>query len=274
MLVQKWQDCCELLVKFNHYNMNTPILINPIRPVYRFALLSGLVLLSVVGKTQEFITPYGPGITPARECYVVTLNGERIEGKLRMAVALGRGIKSVTMMLPSGKKRKFTADQIREIGFKNNDLTRVISTVEQSASIRKAAETNWEQIYQQEYIVYSQVTLPSGKHTMMQLINPGFDSAIQVYYSLGSRKTSGIGIPAPSAPFLPNTIKLTGGRQRAYWVSKDHGQVIKVKRGNYNKKKFTKLFGDRPEMFQTFGRPYRFEDFNKHVFFYDQLKHN
>jgi hypothetical protein len=215
---------------------------------------------------QEFITPFEAGGITAQECIVIKDNGEQIEGKMRWAFGTGRGLKSVKLLLPSGEKVTFKASELRELAFKNNTLTKIISTAEQSASIRKASEANWEQIYNQEYIRYQRATLPSGKSVMMQMINPEFSSRIQVYYSQGSTKTSGIGVPLAAG-----TMKLTGGRQRAYWVSKDNGKVFKLRRGGYNKKKFERLFGDSPEMLKAYGRPYRFSEFSEHVYVYDKL---
>lgn len=219
---------------------------------------------------QQFITPYESEFVPSQQAYIIKENGEQVTGRIRAIVSLGRGIKSVTIMLTTGEKIKFRANEIQELAIRNNGLTKAISTVEQSASIRKAVEADWNQIYEQEYIAYEKVKLPSGKHAMMQKINPGFDSRIKVYYSQGSRKTSGIGVPV-GGPASPFTLKLTGGRQRAYWVSKDNGKVFKVKRGSYNKKKFRRLFGDSSEMLETYGRPYRFSEFSEHVSVYDKL---
>jgi len=217
---------------------------------------------------QRFITPFEIGAVPSLTCYVIKENGEKIEGKTRSMFITGRGLKSITLRLPSGDKVKFRANELREIAFKNNNLSKAISTIEQSASIRKATEANWDQIYEQEYIFYEKVKLPSGKYVMMQMINPDFSSRIKVYYSLGSRKTSGIGIPVAGGA---TTLKLTGGRQRAYWVSKDNGNVFKIKRSSYNKKKFTRLFGDSPEMLETYSRPYRFAELSQHIYHYEKL---
>jgi hypothetical protein len=216
--------------------------------------------------SQEFITPFEAGGITAQKCIVIKENGEQIEGKMRWAFGTGRGLKTVKLLLPSGEKVTFKASELRELTFKNNTLTKIISTAEQSASIRKASEANWEQIYNQEYIRYNKATLPSGKSVMMQMINPDFSSRIQVYFSQGSSKTSGIGVPLAGG-----TLKITGGRQRAYWVSKDNGKVFKLRRGGYNKKKFERLFGDSPEMLKTYGRPYRFSEFSEHVYMYDKL---
>jgi len=232
-------------------------------------LLIGLFSLSISTRAQKFITPFEAGAVPSLDCYIIKEDGERVEGRTRSIFVTGRGIRYVTLRLPSGEKVKFLATEMRELAFKNNGLTKVISTAEQSASLRKASDANWDQIYGQDYILYEKVKLPSGKFVMMQMINPGFDSRIKVYYSLGSRKTSGVGIPGPG--IAPVTIKITGGRQRAYWVSKDNGAVFKIKRGSYNKKKFTRLFGDSPQMLETYGRPYRFSEFSEHVYMYDKL---
>ncbi|HYC84470.1 MAG TPA: hypothetical protein VEB86_04575, partial [Chryseosolibacter sp.] len=209
---------------------------------------------------------------PSQSVYIVKADGETLEGKTRLVVSTSRGIKTISVVLPSGELAKFTASEIQEVGFRNNALTRAQSTNDQASSLKKILKADWNQIYKQEYIVYSRVILPSGKPVLMQQLNPGFDTRIKVYYSLGSRKTSGIGIPLANAgPIAPASIKLTGGRQRAYWVSKDDGKVFKLRRGNYNKKNFKSLFGDSAGM-DAIRRPYRFKQFPAHVFFYDEIQ--
>jgi hypothetical protein len=259
---------------FNNTIMDTP-LATPLKQfTLRASLFFSLIFTFLAATGQEFITPFEAGVAASQEVYVVKENGERLEGKARVVMTSGRGIKYITLTLSNGEKARFNATELREIGFKNNNFTRVLSSLEQTESLKKIVKADWKQIHNQEYLVYSKVTLPSGKAAMMQLINPGFDSRVQVYYSLGSRKTSGIGIPVGGGAIAPTQLKLTGGLQRAYWVSKDNGEVFKLKRGNYNKKRFLRLFGDSPKMLEAFSRPYRFKDFDKHVFFYDQMGRN
>jgi len=47
--------------------------------------------------------------------------------------------------------------------------------------------------------------------------------------------------------------------------------MLKIRRGNYNKKKFNQLFEDLSSMKEEFHRPYRFKKFSLHVFTYDQM---
>lgn len=171
------------------------------------------------------------------------------------------------------KITSFNANEIVEIGFKNDALVKAIVITDRSESIKKLAMTDWDKLINPDYIVYRSVFLPKGnRKVLMQILNPEFDSKVEVFYSQGSRKTSGISLPVSLiAPVNSDKkLKLTGGLQRAYWVSKNKEKVIKVKRGNYNKKKFMKLFGDNPLMKHEFKRPYRIKNFAQHVFFYDQ----
>lgn len=133
---------------------------------------------------------------------------------------------------------------MKELGFKNNALVQAIAIVDRTESVKKINKTDWKQIVTREFIVYKQVLLPSEKRTvMMQILNPGFDSKISVYHSIGSHKTGGIGLPRLLGVNIGlfSNIKLTGGLLRAYWVSKDGDKVTKIRRGNYNKKRFVTI---------------------------------
>jgi hypothetical protein len=226
--------------------------------------------------SQEFLVPYEGGIPPSLDCYAITIQGDSIAGKPVFALGTARGIRTITIVTATGEKIKCNASQLSRFGFKSNGLIKTISVVERSVSLKKINTTNWKQIFNREYIVYERALLPSGKrYVMMQTLNPGFDSKIKVFYSNGSRKTSGIGLPVlPTVnvgPMQGNRIILTGDMQRVYWISKNNGNVYKVKKGRYNKKKFKNIFGDIPEMLEAFHRPYRLKNFPEHVFFYDQL---
>jgi hypothetical protein len=242
----------------------------------KIVFLVFLSLSSMLSFSQEFLVPYEGGIPPSLNCYAITTQGDSITGKAVFGWGTARGIRTMTIVTDAGEKIKFNASELSRFGFKNNGLVKTISVVERSVSLKKINTTNWKQIFNREYIVYERVLLPSGKrYVLMQKLNPGFDSKIKVFYSNGSRKTSGIGLPAlPTVsvgPIRGNRIMLTGDMQRVYWISKNNGNVFKVKKGRYNKKKFKSIFGDVPEMLETFHRPYRLKNFPEHVFFYDQL---
>jgi hypothetical protein len=233
-------------------------------------------LLVTLCFSQEFVQPYEDEIPLSFDCYAVTNQGDSVVGKPVLVIGMARGIRKITLITSEGEKKVFRADELTKLGFKNNGVVNTFSIIERSSSIKKIATTNWKQIFNREYIVFQHTLLPSGKrHVMMQILNPGFDTRIKVFYSNGSRKTFGVRVPLPPSmkigPMTSNGLRLTGGMQRVYWISKNNDKVYKVKKGRYNKKTFLKIFGDSPEMTDAFNRPYRFKNFPEHVFYYDRL---
>jgi hypothetical protein len=233
-------------------------------------LVSIIVTFTSILKGQEFIQPFEESIPPSANCYVIKLNGEKIEGKMIFGVSGPRGLTSIKIATSKGETIRLTAKEMKAVAFRSNKLTTAVAVLNRTESIKKASQTDWREIFDRDYIVYEQVLLPSGKkYAMMQLLNPGFDSKIRVYYSVGSSKTTGISMPFPGLPG-PASVQLTGGLPRAYWVTKDNGKAMKLRKGNYNKRHFKKLFGDCEYMNESFSRPFKFKEFPLHVLQYDR----
>lgn len=98
------------------------------------------------------------------------------------------------------------------------------------------------------YLTFERVVMPkNGKFKFLQLLNPGFDSRVKVYY-----KYSGEGKP-------PN-----------YYYAKDGGPIEELKPKDYSSV-FNQLFGDCPAVKKAFtGGGANYDNFSVHVYVYDQ----
>ena len=101
----------------------------------------------------------------------------------------------------------------------------------------------------------------SSKGALLQVVNPGFDSAIRVY-----------ALPnAKEGVYSTGRLALFGDEASAFAVVKDGGDAFKVRKRSY-RQSFVTLFGDCEPMLDRFSRADRkFRNFAAHVYFYDKV---
>lgn len=213
--------------------------------------------------SQAFISAVSE-FQPSNDCKMELLDGTVVEGKVAMATISNGYLSSLTLKDANGEKHKHKAAEIKQFKVKMGFLAKLDAAAEASSSISEMIHADFNEIIEREYIIYKQALLPKkkDKYRLLQLVNPGFDSKIQVFDDPGANETGGISA---------GSIQLSGGKDKSYLVVVDGKKSVKVKKKSY-KKDFAELYGGCAEYLNkaTPKKP-NFWDMAAHVWAYDQL---
>ncbi len=212
-------------------------------------------------QAQEFAEPFADFFS-MKECFVITNSGEEIHGKLRGATQSRGFIVRLTLVDEEGRKHKFKAHQIQSFGIRPDAFTKLNTINEKTTSIRHAARTNYNNILDREWIYYDTQVMPrSKKKGMLQLLNPGMDEFIKVYYHPNGSK---------SMPIAIKGIPVVGGEERTFLVVKGDGDTQIVRKASFEKA-YRSIFADVPEMLDV--RNPHFRNFANHIVNYNELRY-
>lgn len=216
--------------------------------------LSFLFLISI-NVSAQFVTPLE---TISGDAIVTTSSGEVYEGKLKNAMTGPNGLISFKLKDASGTDHNYKVADIKELKIKIDGLARLEIVAEQTETISKLANSNFEEVVTRDYIIWQQVKHPKkDKFLLLQLLNPGFDSKIKVYHKPN----------AESGQTSVGGVAVSGGEANAYILVKD-GQTIEMSKKQYKKGGYQELFSDCEKMKKE--KP-DFKAFAVDVFTYDQL---
>jgi hypothetical protein len=181
--------------------------------------------------------------------------GEVISGQLSLAtITTSAGLQRIASVRIQNEdgKQKFKPKAIQELKVKaeKSDVSA------NSAGLKKAIQLFTES--NAEYYIFKSVNDNKGKPRLMQLLNPGFDSKLQIYADAKSKQSAFAGFSNN------NGVK-------TYFFTKKDGQkkATYLKKRKY-KKMFSKMYTDCSAMNDMFGEKIKWGDFAHHVFYYDQ----
>jgi hypothetical protein len=224
-----------------------------------FNLLLILFLICTAGETfaQDFL-PRIQAYSPKKESTVILKDGTEVKGFYKGAKLKNGLMTRVTFEQENGEKRKIEASEIAQMYLYPSKLGSLSAFSEANASIVKASNSNYDEVYRKDAIIFEQAKLPGkkGKYVMLQLINPHFSEKLKVYDN-PTAKTSG--------GWEARGVQITGGELKSFYVIID-GVVTEVKKKNY-KQMFATFFSDCPEMNEVYEKK-KVQDFGKHVYFY------
>lgn len=227
--------------------------------------LSITLLLVSLGPVmaQDFVEPFTEFISD-RECYVITNDGEKITGYLGGATEWGGFVTRLRIRDEAGKLYKFKAQEVKQFAIRPGVLAKLATLADGSTSVRHAIQTDQNDILDREWIYFDAQEMPRRKNkiALLQLLNPGFDEHIKVYFHRNGSK---------SAPIVLANIALVGGEDRTYWVVKGDSKPEIVRKASY-KKSFANLFDDEPDLFSTVSRRPKFKNFASHIQYYNELR--
>ena len=229
------------------------------KKLFLFTLI--LTTASISGFSQSFISAVSE-FQPSNDCIMELTDGTIVKGKVGMATINNGYLSSLTLKDEDGTKHKHKAETIKEFKVKMGFEAKLDAAT--SSSVSQTFKTDFNEVINREYIIYRQALLPKkkDKYRLMQLVNPGFDSKIQVFDDPGGKETGGLSAGG---------VQLTGGKDKSYLVVIDGKKSVEVKKGNY-KKDFAELYGGCKEfMANVDSKKPKFWDMAAHVFAYDQL---
>lgn len=207
-----------------------------------------------------FLTPLGQ---PAGFGLVVTTtDGEVLEGHLVGTREVWGSVTRMTLELDDGSRVRLTALQVEEVVMPMNEIWRTVMIGSASETLEKVWKTDFDRIFEIDELVFHSVRHPKSERTSIrQLVNPGFDHRLRVYFLPTS--TEGIS-RFDGIPFF-------GDMPKAFLVVKDDGEAVRVNQGDYRKEWFEQLFGDCQEVLDLYkGDRRKFKFFAEHTFVYDQ----
>lgn len=228
-----------------------------------------LVVISLMLTTKVFAQGFikeieGEGFSAlyGNECILTLKSGDVIHGKFTGGTIINNGLNKITIKLDNGEKAKYTAEEVLLVKIKCSDAAKMFMMSDATVSVKEMTHTDFNEIVNREYLIFEAAMLAkkADKFSLLQLLNPGFDSKIKVYPT--SEKTMGMSVGG---------IGITGGSDRSYQFVKGDQKAFKVSKGDY-KKDFESIYGDCPEMVSRVkGEKIKWEDVAAHVFLYDQL---
>lgn len=224
--------------------------------------LFGTVFLA---HAQSFLVPV-ESFLGSQPSILVTSKGDTLRGELKTALFLGGLLKSFSYELDGSKERmKFKAEDVRYLKIKASKLANLESMSAGASSLKRMHNTDFEQIRNREFIEFEQALQPGKKerYVLLQLLNPGFDRKIKVYFDPNGPKSGTMSVSG---------VAVTGGEDKSYLVIKNGAKAERIKKKDYEEN-FALLFGDCPELIKVYsstGEKIRFADMASHIFDYDQ----
>ena len=207
-----------------------------------------------------FLTPLGEPTGP----YLIlhTQDGEVLEGQIVRGMSWFGSMTKLTFRTEDGRRVKLKATEVDEVIMPITAPYRAAMIGEATETLEKVWKTDFDRIFEVDELVFHSVRHPKSERTSLrQLINPGFDHRLRVYYLPSSKE----GI----ARF--DGIPFFGDMPKAFLVVKDDGEAVRVNQGDYRKEWFETLFGDCQEVLDLFqGDRRKFKFFAEHTFVYDQ----
>ena len=239
------------------------------QPSFRALALAALLALFLLALPAEarrpqvgFLTPLGEPTGP--ELVVYTQDGEVLEGHIARSMSWFGSMTKMTFELEDGSRRKLTAAEVDRVIMPMHKIWQIAMIGEATETLEKIWRTDFDRIFEVDELVFDSVRHPKSERTSLrQLINPGFDHRLRVYYLPSSKEGKSYFGDLPKAVF--------GDMPKAFLVVKDDGEAVRVKQGDYRKEWFEQLFGDCPEVLELYqGDRRKFKFFAEHTFVYDQ----
>ncbi|WP_375444909.1 hypothetical protein [uncultured Fibrella sp.] len=223
-----------------------------------FALFLAQLFFFQTVSAQQFLPPI-ERFSGSKPGYLILKTGEQVDFTLDDLDRKKGLIIRVEGKSLDGKKFKYEADQIQELGLNPSDFAKFASFSESTRSIAKIQRNKVNETGRNLVLFYNERLDDQKREALLQLVNPGFDSQMRVYDDPFAAETMGVGFGG---------MQLTGGMDKSFYV-KTNGKVIRLKKKNYDEL-FRPLFDSCPAVMDKYGKSFAWRDFCYHVFMFDQ----
>ncbi len=226
----------------------------------KFIFLFVIALLGVDAvQAQQFLPPV-ERFSGSKPGYLITKTGERVDFTLDDLDRKRGLIIRITGKTPDGKKFKYEAADVQELGLAPSDAAKYSSLMSSTRSIAKMQRTKVGDATRDLVMFYNEHLDDPDREVLVQLVNPGFDSRIRVYDDPFAAETTG---------FAVGGIAVTGGMDKSFYVKTKEGKVIRLKKRNYDEM-FKPLFDSCPAVMDKYAKNFAWRDFCSHVFLFDE----
>jgi hypothetical protein len=227
--------------------------------MHRFGIVlrlwaSALALFSV-SYAQEF-APRMLAVLNGKDAEVTLISGETVSGRVS-AYKFRRGLITEFTLRTAEGERRIPAAVIRSMDVETSAAGRLIAVAETAdGTLHRAVNTDLGG-FSRSHLHFDQALLPGKKpaYVLLQQVNEGFDSQIQVYDNPRAGETVAVN-------------GLIGGLLNSYYVVRD-GEAVRVHKRTYEEQ-FGLLYGDCPALRQQFPK-IRWTDFAEHVAAHERL---
>ena len=230
----------------------------------KFLLLTFIALIACTftADAQRFLRPFEL-VSKKKPSYVTTTSGEEIETTIEKLKRKKGLIKTLMIEGEDGKKTEMPIEEVAFAYFPQSGLDKLGEMNDfVENSITKWSEDEYDMGRIQEgYAYFETVEVEVGKKTrplIMQLVNPGTCSRLRVYHDPYAKETASVGVAG---------VKLAGGEDKSYYISKDGATAFKIEKKNL-KKVYNDIFGDCKTVNKKYDK-IKWGNFEEMVFLYN-----
>ena len=195
-----------------------------------------------------------------RLTYVVKNDDSKVWGISTSGVVGPNGMIKITLKdTASEEKYKFKIEDIKEVGISSKGglgkVEAMTSALQSANSISEMARTDYKSVLNSDFYIYRRVVDKKGKPRMLQLLNPGFETRMQVYADPKAKESAG--------GLLSNMAE---GMEESYYVARGNSSATYVQKKKY-KKSMSSVFDDCSMILEAYKPD--FSEFAAHVFYYE-----
>ena len=190
-------------------------------------------------------------------------SGDEIEGTVKKLKRKKGLIKEIEITLKSGKKQVIPIEDINYAYLPQSGWDKYLKITDFMTDGTQWMDGDYDLERIKEGYAYfekSEVMVKKKKMVLLvQLLNPGTCSRIKVYHDPFATETMSAGIGG---------VKLVGGNDKSYYISKDNEVAVKLAKKIY-KKSFADVYGDCKDIKKEFGDA-RWSEFEETLFGYNE----
>ncbi len=224
----------------------------------KFSTLAIALFLTTTSLLAQELLPPFERFSSKKESILILNNGEKIVFYLDDLDRKKGLIYNVEGKTLEGKKFEYEGDEIKELYLVPSDFAKFGGAMKATRSVLKASRTDMKELSREHVHFFQQQIEDRKKTTLLQLLNPDFQSRMRIFDDPMAAETMGIGA---------GPLQLTGGIAKSYYAEID-GKTVKIKKKNYEEL-FAELFHDCPAVLSKF-KSAAWRDLPLHLWEYEQ----
>lgn len=219
-------------------------------------------LMSFSLHAQKFLKPFET-ISHKKTTYIIMEDGSEIQGKVKKLKRKKGLIKEINIKGESGKKRTIPIEDIKYAYLPQSGWDKLVKVDDFMYDSQQWNNGLYDKDRLKDGYAYfekAEVQVKKKKMVLlMQLLNPGACSRLKVYHNPFANETAGLGVGG---------IRVTGGKDKSYYVSHDNELAFKLQKKKY-KNMYSEIFGDCKAIKNEFGSA-SWKKFEKAAFMYNE----
>lgn len=243
--------------------LKQPIFImQKIQMIFLGMLLLIFATTTVNGQSPDFLEGYN-GFSKKKTAYVTLADGTEIEGLIKGAKWKKGLMHTIKFVAEKGApKEPISADKIAFMYVAPSGLETMLNSINNATSVNRHGRDLNADYLKEGYLYFEQleaIVAKKKRNVLMQLLNPHFAGKISIYNDPFANETNSMSV---------GPMKVTGGRDKSYYIRKGDGVAIRLKKKNF-KKLFDEYFGDCPKIKKEVKRP-EWRDLASYVAMYNE----